>query len=256
MEWPPTVVLDTAPAGQFPLPMPVNRPSVAIPDPPQQPEPVPLLPVPEIESHPPLFALPLPPILSDEGRELIIEFETGGRAGYNPHPEMPGQASGVTIGFGYDLRFNSKAVIRADWAALPSKDLERLVAAQGLYGDAARVRARELRDITIPWEVAREVFEKVTVTKFDQLCQRTWPGYDTLRDHAQDSLLSLTFNRGASLVGPKRRHMRSIASLSAKADYAGMAGQERAMIVVWQGTAIEKGMRRRRTAEARLMELP
>ena len=38
--------------------------------------------------------------------------------------------------------------------------------------------------------------------------------------------------------------------------YAGMAGQERAMVVIWQGTAIEKGMRRRRLAEASLMEKP
>lgn len=202
----------------------------------------------------PLVALPEPPVLTDEGRALIYEFETGGRAGYNPHPEWPEAASGVTIGIGYDLRFNSREVIRADWKMLPERDLARLVAAQGLSGQAAKQRARELRDITIPWLVACTVFETVTVTKFDQLSRRTYPGYPALRETAQDALLSLTFNRGSSLVGERRRHMRAIAALCPKQDYGGMAAQERASTVLWQGTPIYRGMYRRRHAEATLIE--
>lgn len=210
----------------------------------------------------PLIALPAgDDILTDKGRALIIEFEVGGGKAYYEkylsRPTWPAAASGVTIMIGYDLRFNSKAVIRQDLAGLiPERDIERLVAAQGLSGAAAKSRAAQLRDISIPWDVAMEVFEKTTVVKFDQLCQRTWPGYDVLRGHAQDSLLSLTFNRGSSLVGERRRHMRTIASLSPKRDYDGMAAQERAMISIWRGTAVERGMTRRRTAEAKLMETP
>jgi len=58
------------------------------------------------------------------------------------------------------------------------------------------------------------------------------------------------------MIGEKRRHMRAICDLSARADYAGMAGQERAMVVIWNGTAIQGGMHRRRFAEAVLMESP
>jgi len=116
---------------------------------------------------------------------LILEFETGGRSGYNPHPEWPAAASGVTIGIGYDLRFNSRAVIAQDWQALPAHALNRLVDAQGLSGEAAQQRARELHDITVPWAMACDVFEHTTVVKFHQLCKHTWPGYDVLRAHSQ-----------------------------------------------------------------------
>lgn len=241
-----------------PEPAEAQPQSVTIPVPPPViPAPMPVIHV--LPSEPkPLFAMPAAPAstLTDEGRALIIEFEVGGRSGYNPHPEWPEAASGVTIGIGYDLRFNSRAVIRSDWGALPARDLERLVGAQGLAGQEARARADALRDITIPWATALRVFEQTTVIKFDQLSRRTYPGYDILRGHAQDSLLSLTFNRGNNLVGERRRHMRRIAELSPRQDYDGMAGQERAMVTIWAGTPIESGMRRRRYAEAALMEMP
>lgn len=239
-----------------PAPFAPEPESVAIPIAPQViPAPMPIVPVLHEEAKP-LFAMPAASTLTPEGRALILEFETGGRSGYNPHPEWPAASSGVTIGIGYDLRFNSRAVIAQDWAALPAHDIERLVDAQGLSGDAAKARAWALHDITIPWVTALQVFEQTTVVKFDQLSRRTYPGYDVLRDHAQDSLLSLTFNRGSSLVGERRRHMRRIADLAPHQDYAGMAGQERAMVVIWQGTEIYGGMKRRRLAEAALMEKP
>ncbi len=224
---------------------------------------VPLLPAssPESDAQPTVILAtsegrPSADLLTSDGRALIIEFEVGGRSGYNPHPEWPAGASGVTIGVGYDLRFNGKAVIASDWAALPKRDLERLLAAQGLSGSAASAKARELRDITIPWEVAIAVFERVTVAKFDALSRRTYPGYDALRGHARDSLISLTFNRGSSLVGARRVQMAEIARLSPKRDYEGMADQEEDMIPIWRGTEIYGGMKRRRLAEAAIMRRP
>jgi len=48
--------------------------------------------------------------------------------------------------------------------------------------------------------------------------------------------------------------MRSIRDRVPRQDYAGIAADIRAMIPIWAGTSIEKGMRRRREAEARLAE--
>jgi GH24 family phage-related lysozyme (muramidase) len=47
--------------------------------------------------------------------------------------------------------------------------------------------------------------------------------------------------------------MRKIRELAPRADYAGMARQQEAMVSIWAGTAIEQGMKRRRFAEAALM---
>lgn len=202
----------------------------------------------------PLVALPAAPPLTQAGRDLIYEFETGGRSGYNPRPEWPRGASGVTVGIGYDCGYNSRQVIIADWAALPNRQEERLAATAGVTGRAAQSRLAEVRDIVVTWDLAGQVFDRVTVSKFWQLCERTYPGFDALHPNAQAAILSLTFNRGSSLVGERRKEMLAIKQLVPKQDYRRMAGQIRAMERVWRGTEIEHGMTRRREAEARLLE--
>jgi len=83
----------------------------------------------------------------------------------------------------------------------------------------------------------------VTLARFWGLCQRTWPGFDNLRPNAQAALLSLTFNRGSSMVGGNRREMRNIRDMTASKDYAG----------IWRNTPDGPGLIRRREAEAKLM---
>lgn len=205
----------------------------------------------------PLIALPDRPELTPEGYDLIVEFETGGKAQYerNPHPEWPGFASGVTVGLGYDCGYNSKSTILMDWQLLP--EAPRLAATSGFTGQSARSKAREVRDILIRWPMAEQVFNDVTVTKFYQLCQRTFPGFDALRPNAQAALVSLVFNRGSSMAGPRRVEMRSIRDKGVpKQDYDHIAAQLRKMKNIWAGTDIYRGMVRRREAEARLVLSP
>ena len=88
-------------------------------------------------------------------------------------------------------------------------------------------------------------------------CQRAFPGFDELRPNAQAALVSLVFNRGASMIGDGRREMRAIRDRGVPArDYDGIAAEFRAMTRVWQGTEIYNGMRRRRYAEADLVATP
>jgi hypothetical protein len=210
------------------------------------------------ESEKPFLAAPsATPILSKPGYDLIIEFEVGGRSGYDPHPEAPDERySGITIGLGYDLHMTTKVVILDDWQALGSITVGRLAATQPYYGKSAKAHLHEVHDIIISWAPANDVFMKIDVPREYARARKALPGFEALRPNAQAALISLIFNRGASMVGDNRKEMRAIRDLVPKKDYAGMAVQFRAMIRVWRGTTIERGMTRRRLAEAKLMETP
>lgn len=217
------------------------------------------------ESEKPAIVLPSPPpltaagkqlLLSSGGRELVLEFETGGRSGYDPHPEWPGGASGVTVGIGYDCGYYSPKVILSDWAALKLSDRTRLGDASGLTGQRARARKNEVRDIFVQWAIATDVFDRVDVAREYSSAKHAVPGFEDLRPNAQAAWISLGFNRGWQMSGPNRLEMRTARDLVPKRDYEGMATQFRKMIRVWRGTQIEKGMTRRRLAESKLLETP
>lgn len=217
------------------------------------------------ESDKPAIVLPSPPpmtavgkqlLLSSGGRELVLEFETGGKSGYDPHPEWPGGASGVTVGIGYDCGYYSPKVILSDWAALKLNDRTRLGDASGLTGQRARVRKNEVHDIFVQWAIATDVFDRVDVAREYSSAKRAITGFEDLRPNAQAAWISLGFNRGWQMSGPNRLEMRAARDLVPKRDYEGMATQFRKMIRVWRGTQIEKGMTRRRIAEAKLLETP
>lgn len=253
-----------------PTPAPVVEPKDLAPDAPiLKDEEVPKVvasPTPFIaESEKPAIVLPSPPpltaagkqlLLSSGGRELVLEFETGGRSGYDPHPEWPGGASGVTVGIGYDCGYYSNKVILSDWAVLKLADRTRLGDAHGLTGQRARVRKNEVHDIFVQWAIATDVFDRVDVAREYANAKRAVPGFEDLRPNAQAAWISLGFNRGWQMSGPNRLEMRAARDCAPKRDYEGMAIQFRKMIRVWRGTEIERGMTRRRIAEAKLLETP
>ncbi len=199
-----------------------------------------------------------PPLLCTEGYQLILDFEVGGGERYYQRhlarPSWPGGQSGVTVGVGYDLGYNEPAVIQRDWKALPRPHTVRLGEASGIRGAAAKRKVPELADIVIGWRDAEAVFQEVSLARFTSLARRTYPGFDRLHRKAQAALVSLTFNRGSGMVGDRRRELREIRACVARQDYAGMAYWNRASIRIWKGTSLEAAMRRRREAEARLME--
>lgn len=205
----------------------------------------------------PLFAPPVHPALSPLGETLVIEFEVGGRSGYNPHPELPDlRLSGVTVGIGYDLHQNTRKAIITDWHPLPAPAPARLAATQPFYGNSAVDPLKTVKDIIVPWATALGVFDKIDVAREWSRARRALPGFDALRPNAQAALLSLGFNRGWSMVGDNRREVRAIRDAVPHRDYTVIATQLRIMVRVWRGTSIEHGMYRRRMAEADLVETP
>lgn len=205
-----------------------------------------------------LIALPPAPRLTPAGRALIFDGETGGERVYNrnPHPEFPGGASGITWGIGYDAHQNSAAVILSDWRALGESSAARLAKTQPFSGSAARDYLPRVRDVTIPWPIASNVFLFVDLSRVDAQCRRVFPSFSSYRPTAQDAVRSLVFNRGPSMSGPGRVEMRALRDCLERGDYEGAARQELAMIRLWEGRDIYAGMRNRRTAEATLFRTP
>jgi hypothetical protein len=203
-------------------------------------------------------------MLSKKSLELILEFEVGGGENYYnkflKNPAWPGEQSGVTIGVGYDLGYVNKTEFSEDWKDLPKEIFDRLYKVVGIKGYKAKNLTRGLRDIVIPWELSLQVFNNKTVKKFWNLTKDTFPNFDKMPEDARGGLVSLVFNRGSALEGDRRREMKLIRDgmrITNTFDQKALtfiANQIRSMKRIWAGGSIERGMSRRRDAEAKLIE--
>lgn len=203
-------------------------------------------------------------MLNKKSLDLILEFEVGGGENYYnkflKNPTWPGEQSGVTIGVGYDCGYVNKTEFTNDWKDLPQKDFDKLYKVIGIKGIAAKDLIKGLKDISIPWDLALKVFTNKTVSKFYNLTQKTFPNFDNLPEDAKGGLVSLVFNRGGSLEGDRRREMKfiydamKITKTFDQKTLTFIANQIRAMKRIWIGGSIEKGMGRRRDAEAKIIE--
>ena len=203
-------------------------------------------------------------MLSKKSLDLILEFEVGGGENYYnkflKNPAWPEGQSGVTIGVGYDLGYVNKAEFSEDWKDLPKDIFDRLYKVVGIKGYNAKNLIRGLRDIVIPWELSLQVFNNKTVKKFWNLTKDTFPNFDKMPEDAKGGLVSLVFNRGAALEGDRRREMKlirdgmRITNTFDQKTLSFIANQIRNMKRIWAGGSIEKGMSRRRDAEAKLIE--
>jgi hypothetical protein len=203
-------------------------------------------------------------MLNKKSLDLILEFEVGGGENYYnkflKNPTWPGEQSGVTIGVGYDCGYVNKTEFTNDWKELNQKDFDKLYKVVGVKGYNAKELAKRLKDIIIPWELGLKVFMNKTVSKFYNLSRDTFPNFDKLPEDAKGGLVSLVFNRGAALEGDRRREMKAIRDIMARTQnfdekiLSQIAEQIRKMKRIWVGGSIEKGMSRRRDAEAKIIE--
>lgn len=193
--------------------------------------------------------------ISQSAINLIIESEVTSQSHYNrslTHPEWPGAESGVTIGIGDDLGYQSQWAIKTNWHALRSDWLNSLADTAGITGVKAKPVAASLSFIIIEWGLATQVFNETTIPEYWVLTKKTFPGVEDLCPNAAGALTSLIYNRGSSLVGPRRREMATIKQLVPKKDYRGIANQIIAMKRLWEGQN-EDGLLSRRDDEAKLI---
>ncbi len=200
--------------------------------------------------------------ISQRAYDLIVGFETGGRAyyespnGINKRPVWPGAQSGVTVGCGYDLGYHSQDEFRAAWQdVLDRRHFQVLAGAIGLKGRAARDFMPRVRHVVIEWGEALAVFDAVTLIKYARLTADSLPQAVDAHPHCFGALVSLVFNRGAwfRLAGDRYREMRRIRELVASGDLRGIPAQFRAMKRLWQGQGVD-GLLIRRDKEAELFQ--
>lgn len=196
--------------------------------------------------------------LSDNSMKLILDYEVGGgESYYNKYlkkPTWPKGASGVTIGIGYDLGYNSAADFERDWAGkISSSDFNRLKNVLGYKGNSASRLTSSVSDIQIPWDAALQVFKEKTIPRFIDITLQTFPNADKLHPDAFGALVSLVFNRGGSLKGDSRREMARIRELVKIQDYQEIAQQIRNMKRLWVGKGLD-GLLKRRDREAQIIQ--
>ena len=194
--------------------------------------------------------------VSKRSLSVLVEFEVSSKATYEQkyrRPIWPGESSGVTIGIGYDLGMTSKSQIRRDWEGwIADVDLQRLLTTQGIKGASAKLLARSLSDVQIPYVVAETVFYQSTLPHFARLTRTTYPGVQKLPPDAQGMLLSLVYNRGTSLSGPRRTEMAAIRPLvpGGVDNLGAIADEFQKMTRLWAATS---GLQARRRKEAALL---
>jgi GH24 family phage-related lysozyme (muramidase) len=187
--------------------------------------------------------------LSEKAKNLIFQFE-----GIDQPSDWPGGDSGITIGLGYDLGYESAGDFQNDWQPLLSAgDFTTLTQVIGLKGAQAQAKASGLKTIKIKSSDSQQVFLERSVPKYQKLTQQAFPGVDDLPADAQGALFSLVYNRGTSMNGDSRAEMRAIRDLVPKGDLQGIADQLRAMKRLWEGKGLD-GLLKRRDAEADLVE--
>lgn len=194
--------------------------------------------------------------ISQQGYTALIHHEIVSPKYYKKHlqkPVWPGGGSGITIGIGYDLGYNSPSQIKRDWQAyLSDKDLEKLIAVARKKGADAKQKLSTISRIKIPFEAANEVFSIVVLPRYAALTFKAYPGITKLLPDAQAALLSLVYNRGRAMSGSKRKEMKAIQALVKKKDYVAIASQIKSMKRLWEGKGLV-GLLKRRDAEANLI---
>ena len=197
--------------------------------------------------------------LSDKGLQLILDWEVGGgKVYYNRFckrpvvPDPENTQSGVTIGIGWDCGYATEESLEQEWGDyLDASDIDRLKAVIGLRSMDAFQALPSLSDLEIEWESALDQFLKYTVPKYWYETCRAFPGVEDAPQCVQEPLLSLVFNRGASMEGDRRREMRDIRSSVASKDWFFIPNSLREMKRLWVKVP---GLQNRREAEAKFIE--
>ncbi|ANJ55560.1 hypothetical protein PMA3_10570 [Pseudomonas silesiensis] len=193
-----------------------------------------------------------PLVVSKESFELILEKE-----GYSKYPYVPAGASGVTVGYGYDLGQQTIAQVRQDFAQIYSQsDIETLIVSVGKQGDQARSVLSSVNHVSISKEDSIALAIKMK-KRYAQLVINAYPGVMGLHPHCQGALLSLVVNRGNSFTQPNtesRLEMKQINDDLLNFSPEKIPSRLRSMKRLWEGKAGLGGLIIRREDEAKLFE--
>lgn len=136
--------------------------------------------------------------IGKKAEELIHRFE-----GIDVPWAWPGEASGITIPYGYDLGYEN---FQKDWKGLlPDSMFKALSKAVGVKGQAAKKIASQFKGIRVPLDKAAIVFENIVIPREEDKTIKVFPGSETLHPDAFGALVSLVYNRGPLIDKTDRR---------------------------------------------------
>jgi hypothetical protein len=193
-------------------------------------------------------------MISKKAIDLIIQHEIGGRAYYEKalqKPTYPGGESGITIGLGYDLGYNTEKQFMEDWSnKINLNFINALRPVIGLKGEKARVMLKgEILQVRVPYVAAYEVFVQKSIPRYFNMTKAIYPALETLNEDTQGALVSMVFNRGNKIEGESRKEMKAIVQLVANKDYEGIAEEIERSKRLWEGKGLD-GLVKRRESEA------
>ncbi|EGF1751419.1 hypothetical protein IB394_005249 [Escherichia coli] len=177
--------------------------------------------------------------ISKKSADLILKAE-----GYQKSPYVPkgSSASGVTIGYGYDLgqqTISKMKLMLSDY--FTSSQIARLEKAIGLTGSDALAIIPSLSDITISKEDAVSLAMKMK-SKYAQIVVDTYPEVLATHPHCQGAMLSLVINRGTSFNKPNvesRVEMKNIHDDFVSGNLSDIPNQLRSMKRLWVGKGLD-----------------
>ena len=195
-------------------------------------------------------------MISKAATDLMIKYCVGGRSVYEKRYQKPYLTSddkGVNIGISYDLGSVTEKQFFSDWDGLNLNFLNALRKVVGIKGEAVKSMLRgEILQVRIPYNFAYDVFVNKSLPKYYALTKSIYPEIDTLNEDTRGALVSMIYNRGNKLDGDRRKEMRAIVELVAKADYEGIADQIERSKRLWENVGLD-GLVKRREEEADLI---
>ncbi|MDM8524211.1 peptidoglycan-binding protein [Desulfococcaceae bacterium HSG8] len=203
--------------------------------------------------------------LHTNGVAFIAKEETGGLSYYHMvtrWPHYPGHSSGITIGVGYDLRFNTENDFKETWGNyLPGTYIDELTNDIGKKGSKSRSQELKSKGIEVPFKSAWPVLIEHTLPRFYRNTESIYPSLSNLPNLCRSVLVSIVFNRGASLSGSRRKEMKEIQNILKLADNKNLSkekvkellkGVEEQILSMKRLWSPESGLIKRRQAEANL----
>ena len=199
-------------------------------------------------------------ILSKKGIDLIIASEVSSEAYYTKFlqkPTWPGGESGITCGIGDDFGQQSEEKIKEDWQNLLSVNelniLLKCVGIKGIHAKNLLETNKDIKSLVITYNKAYEVFLKSSIPKYLKETLKIYPKIEELKPDAISALLSMIYNRGASIEGSNRSEMAAIVPLIPMKNYSAIATLVEHSKRLWVGKPGMQGIINRRIAESKLI---
>jgi GH24 family phage-related lysozyme (muramidase) len=202
--------------------------------------------------------------VSQKSLDHIIYYEVGGRSYYNAKytkPMVPAwqtTSSGVTVGFGFDLGYNTPQQIdKAFKGVLRDSEIKALQSVSGMKGKNAYYNGlpKVKNSVVLTYEQSEQVFKKDSLPRFTKQTSDAFAlSKDRLHPHSNGALVSLVFNRGPSLANTDaRKEMRWIKSNISISKEDKVPSDIKSMKRLWSYSKL-KGLHLRRDDEAKLFQ--